>query len=276
MTTLETTKLEALHTAAEEMIQYSANVYKRYKTLADIYVYTNMFPYHVNNFKDSLFHLKELSQQKELADNPETTDQTAAVSVVVQFELIAEHLTRGVTDAVVDTLQYAARLYYLLLRSVRQEINAGRITDGSGLIHTLRKGLHLCRDKVLDLRLGKIDLGRISHWETHGPDEAFRDFIGRTYHECLELHGELFRLIQDANMSVLYSVAVRACNRDRDICRVNTGDSLASIASAQCCSVGEIIRLNVKWHDFLRQTTPNESTISTQVSWLLVPYEDNE
>lgn len=242
---LELDSLTKQKDLAAKTIGYSADIYDAVITTYNkLFRYKELHASFVNNLKDAIIHFQKFdSELLKISSNSHHTEESN-LKAFVQFELLSEHLTRGVVDAYVEMLQYAARFYEMFLNCLLLEIDRGVIFRSEALVKRIRTYMHFCKKSVLELRTSKIDLIRIVYNQPVGLNDAFLATLQHISSQIKLNYDDLLERLQDVNIYCIYNFVMNACENGLSLYRIKSGDKLEDVAKATYCSTYDLKKLN--------------------------------
>lgn len=185
---------------------------KQYDLLCQYYELCNveiLLPSFVNNFKDSLMHYKKLKS---------AYDDCKPLDVVVQYELMVEHINRGLCDCVIGLFQEKCKsivseikLFSTLLVKGDFPFEATR-EFYLEVQREYRKHMHNFKNYILKLRTDKMNIERLIYEndaENIGLSDAFR-LIYEYFEYMDKVMGEEQKYLRHKNNSLIKRINDRA------------------------------------------------------------------
>ena len=255
------------------MREYAAQAIERASSFHDLagvyqdFLQGQMFdPSFVNNLKDALCHFRRLNSAYNAA---QSGDAESAIEVLLQFEYITEHLTRGLTDTFVNTLQNINTLYRTILELVEYETKNGRMFNTETICRIIDKRTAGFSRSILALR--KSEWGRITKLYKDGRNLNSR-YFSKIKVILADLQGsfeeDTNHLWVTPEMIEIYWVAVSAIEKNADILPIQKTSryTLITIARNYDCTVKTLKKYNPK----LINVNENDQLIG-KAKWIIHP-----
>jgi len=241
---LEYDNLTRQRDLATEAICRSVYVYEAVTSYARLFRYEEVHPSFINNLKDAIVHFQKLDSVYLSIDknSPEIDDSNLVV--FVQFELLAEHMTRGIVDIYVEMLQYAAVYYETFLNCMLQEVENNSISRVDEFIKKIRVAMHYCKNEVLNLRNCKLNLVRIAHNQPSELNVAFYIRLDTIRKKIREHYEELQSHLHDVIIHNVYDFVMNACEKGYSLHRIKEGDTLEKVSNEIGCDISHLRSLN--------------------------------
>ena len=246
---------------AAQTIGVSANIYEKTATYARMFRYRKLHPSFVNNLKDSIIHFQKLDAEYSSIDQNAKDVGDSNLAVFMQFELMSEHMTRGIIDTFVEMLQHAAKFYETFLRCLQWEINRGTIQRADAFIKLIRMSMHFCKDSVLELRTSKMDLIRIAKNQPIGLNVKFISCLNKIRTDVRQNYEAVQSHLHNDFINHIYDMVMKACEHGYSLHRVKEGDTMADVAAETGCETSHIRKMNsLATNDF--------GTLPKAVTWI--------
>jgi hypothetical protein len=237
--------LTAQRDLAAVTIGHSVNLYDMVTSAySEMFRYDNLHPAFINNLKDAIVHFQRLDSEYLSIDKDSTDIGDANLAVFIQFELLSEHITRGIIDVYVEALQHASEFYETFLQCLLWEVKRGTLKSADAFIKQIRTSMHFSKNSILELRTSKIDLIRIAKNQPVGLDGAFiirlniiRTLV-RKHYEDMQGH------LHNPQIQSIYDIVMNACEYGYSLYRVKDGDTLQSVADKVKSTTTQIRGLN--------------------------------
>ncbi|MCL2198042.1 MAG: hypothetical protein FWB80_03875 [Defluviitaleaceae bacterium] len=247
--TLKKDGIKKMWAVAAEAIFATSELSRGATAWAELFQISGLHPSLGNNLKDAIVHFRKLDSSYQKINYLQIDDiNDDNISALTQFELLSEHLTRGIIDTYVDLLQRAGCFYDTMMRCVQYDIKNGRLTNGDDIFHMMRKAMHLCRNEILSLRRDKFNLFRLANWktsdETLSVDSSFL-FRVRIIHKSInQTYTDVYNRFDSSNLLEMYHTVLKSCRHNGRLYPVQRGDNLQKIADNVNCDIAKLQVLN--------------------------------
>lgn len=241
--TLSYQHLTKLREIACDATMYSSIIYSSSQEIADIFLLPILDSSYVNNLKDAIGHFRKFNEAYSKLDPTSNEIFDDNIEAFKQFELLSEHLTRGLVDTYVDISQAASHFYVLFLDLLLEERKRGRLTQYDHFIELIRKAMHVCKNFCHDLRNGKIDSYRLINCNEAKYNRNISKLIV-TSKLIVMNYNEILKFLPDPSLHEIYDFVQKAYTNELSIYPLNHGDTPEIVAIKVGCSSKEIIDLN--------------------------------
>lgn len=149
----------------DDVIEY----YQTVVSMFNGYGYKAISASFVNNFKDTLMHYKQLCDQ--YSKTSENSEDAAAyqsrLNIVLQFEMLLEHLNRGVVDVHVELLQGAIEFHIQILSQIAK---AGeKMKRYSWYVLEIQRHMTQLKEHIYAIRVSRMEIVRIASQNGDSP-----------------------------------------------------------------------------------------------------------
>lgn len=163
-------RLEELSVFSAKLIDVVFSYYETITRYFQVLGFQKAYPAFANNFKDSFMHFKKIEECRQLVLTSKDQKVVAdnCIMEIVQFELLLEHLTRGIMDILVELLQNMRLLLYTEVEAIRYYYpDCDDCREYAVKAHPY---LAAVKTKLMAIRTSKMDIARIAYQNLTGID----------------------------------------------------------------------------------------------------------